>query len=135
MEDQRRVEDPRARRRGVASLKLPLDIVGEVRALIADEAVVVTAAARTIAVDVPNIRTALKAFRGAGGKRQRAQAMTAFDTALQIADLTVEFRLAGGTVARLGAAARPGLLSRLPGLGPLEIRLSGLLALVRAIWR
>ena len=49
-------------------------------------------------------------------------------------DLSVRIRMAGGTLAVLGADARPGLLSRWLGLAPLEVRVSGLASLIRGLW-
>ena len=60
---------------------------------------------------------------------QRVHAM------LQLADLTVQFRLMGRIVARLGAKAHPGLLSWALGVRPLQIRPAGVLSLIAASWR
>ena len=54
---------------------------------------------------------------------------------LQLADLTVHVRLMGRIVARLGAKARPGLLSWALGVRPLQIIPSAVLGLIRAAWR
>ncbi len=125
------------------SVHLPLDVAGEIRAVVADDAVVISARKKTISVDVPNLRVGLLALRGAratlrgaGGRQRRATTISRASAALGLTDLNLEFRLAGGTMAVLGADARPGILSRLLGVAPLEIRLSSaLLSVARAMWR
>ncbi len=115
--------------------RAPLDVVGEVQALFADETVLVTAAKNTITVDVPSLRTGLAALKGVGGRRRRAKTIRRASGVLDFADLTVDIRIAGATLATLGADAHPGLLSWLLGLRPLEIRLSGIASYLRTLWR
>jgi hypothetical protein len=136
MEGQRRAEGPSARGSpSVVLLRLPLDIVGEVQAAVAQETVLITGRKDTITVDIPRLRVGLLGLRAAGGREQRSKILSRADAALQVASLSVRFRMAGGTVAMLGSAARPGLLSRLLGLAPLEVRLSGLVFVLRSYWR
>ncbi len=124
-------------------MHLPLDVAGEIRAVVADDTVVVSAREKTITVDVPNLRVGLVAWkggraslRGAGGRKRRAATISRASAALRLTDLNVQLRLAGGTMAVLGADARPGPLSRLLGVAPLEIRLlSALVSVARALWR
>ena len=125
------------------SLHLPLDVAGEIRAVVADDAVVISARQKTITVDVPNLRVvpvawraARATLRGAGGSERRAATISRASAAMRLTDLNVQLRLAGGTMAVLGADARPGVLSRLLGVAPLEIRLSSaLMSVARALWR
>ena len=136
MEAQWRVQGPRARgRRGVVLLHVPLDIVGKIKAAVADETVLIAASKDTITVDIPSLRVGWLALRGTGRGKQRSQAISRADTTLQVMSQSVCIRMGGGTVAMLGSAARPGTLSRLLGLAPLEIRLSGLFFLLRSLWR
>ncbi len=124
-------------------MHLPLDVAGEIRAVVADDTVVISARNKTITVDVPNLRVGLVALkggrttlRGAGGRKRRATTISRASAALRLTDLNVQLRLAGGTMAVLGADARPGLLSRILGVAPLEIRLSSaLVSVARAWWR
>lgn len=58
-----------------------------------------------------------------GGRDRVAAALTA-------TDLTAEVRVRERTVATVGAAARPGVLSRTLGVAPVELRIGGLLAAV-----
>ncbi len=137
MEAQWRVQGPRARgRRGVVLLHVPLDIVGKIKAAVADETVLIAASKDTITVDIPSLRVGLLALSGVGRIKQRSETISRADVVLRLTALSVQFRLTGGTVAILGSAARPGTVSRFLGLAPLEIRLlSGLLSLLRSLWR
>jgi hypothetical protein len=119
----------------VRRLRIALDIAGEVQALLDDEAILITAAYDTILVDLPRLRLGLTAFRTWGRRAQRETTLQRVHTMLQLADLTVRFRLMGRIVARLGAKAHPGLLSRALGVRPLEIRPVGVLSLITALWR
>ena len=107
-------------------LQIPLEIVGEV---------LITANSDTIAVDIPNLRVGLLALRGVGRGKQRSETISRANVVLQLTALSVQFRMAGGTVAILGSAARPGAVSRVLGLAPLDIRLSGLFSLLRSLWQ
>ena len=118
----------------MTTLHAPLSVTGEVAAVLADREIQITAARNRITVDVPGVRTGLAALRGAGGRKARASALPRIDALLRMTDLSVRIRMAGGTLAVLGADARPGLLSRWFGLAPLEVRVSGLASLIRGLW-
>ena len=116
-------------------MRAPLDVAGEVQVLVADQTVRVTAIKNTITVDIPTLRVGMVALRGVGRRKQRATMISRLGAALHFADLSVQFRVAGGTIATLGAGARPGLLSRLLGVAPLQITWSGVGSLLRSLWR
>ena len=116
-------------------MRAPLNVEGDVEALIAGHTVLVRAEGNVIEIDLPGVRAGMVALRGTGWRRQRKSVISQVSAALRLADLTVQVRLAGGTIARLGAGARPGVLSRLLGLAPVEVRLSGALAILRSFWR
>ena len=116
-------------------LEIALDLVGELHAVLNDNAVLITAAHDTILVDLPERRLGLTALRGAGRRAQREKILHRVHAALQLVDLTVNFRLMGRIVARLGAKAHPGLLSWALGVRPLEIRPVGVLFLITTLWR
>jgi hypothetical protein len=86
-------------------------------------------------VDLPDLRAGRDVLRSSGERRQRAVALARIDKALRLADLTAIIRLGGRTVARLGRDARPGLLSRLLRIAPLEVRVSDLIVVLKAMWR
>jgi hypothetical protein len=128
------VESAGARRdAGVRSRPIALEVVGELSALLNGDTVVITAEHSTILVDLPKLRTGLVAWRTVGRRAQQGITMQRVVATLEFTDLTVQFRLAGRTVARLGAEAHPGWLSWLLGVRPLEIKPSGVVALVRAL--
>ena len=114
--------------------EFPLSVTGEVRALIDDQTVRVTAARNRITVDVPGVRTGLAALRSAGGRTARATVLPRLDTLLRMTDLSVRINMAGGTLAVMGADAHPGVLSRWLGVAPLEVRLSGVASVIRGLW-
>ena len=118
----------------MSSFSAPLSVTADVQAVLGAHAVRVTAARNRITVDLPGVGAGLAALRGSGGKRGRANALARLDTFLRTTDLSVRIRMAGGTLAFLGAEARPGWLSRLLGVAPLEVRLSGVMATIRGLW-
>jgi hypothetical protein len=119
----------------VRRLQIALDLVGELRAVLNDDAVLITAAHDTILVDLPKRRLGLATLRRSGRRAQREKTLHRVHIALQLVDLTVHFRLMGRIIARLGAKAHPGLLSWALGVRPLEIRPVGILLLITTLWR
>jgi hypothetical protein len=93
----------------VRSRPIALEIVGELSALLNQDIVVITAEHNTILVDLPKLRTGLVVWRTVGKRAQQGITMQRVVATLEFTDLTVHFRLAGRTVARLGAEAHPGL--------------------------
>nr|WP_254282056.1 hypothetical protein [Haloarcula salina] len=80
-----------------------------------------------VAVELPSLGAAVALWRG------RPFDQTDAAVALAAAGLTVELRVRGAPVARLGAKAVPGDLTRRLGFGPVELYPEGaLLALVSA---
>ena len=117
------------------SLHLPLDIVGEVQASLNDAAVLVTAEHDTILVDLPKWQIGLIALRRSGRRADREEVLQRMQATLQLADLTVYFRLMGKIVARLGTEARPGVWSWVLGVRPLEIKPAGVLSVITTLRR
>ena len=103
-----------------------LDVNGEIRAVHGHDVVLLTARRDMITIDIPRLRGLLGSFRRLGGKDRRTKSMAAVAAGLDSANLTLRFRMADKTVAKLGAEAHPGPLSRLVGIllgvSPLEIR-------------
>ena len=113
----------------------PLDVFGELQAAVGDDKVVITAEMDSIKIAMPNLRVVRTAMRSAGSRKLQRHALTQAQGALEATSLTVHFQIGGGTVAALGAAARPGWLSRLLGVAPLQLKLSGLWNVLRTLWR
>jgi hypothetical protein len=114
---------------------IALDVAGEVQAALGSDTVVIKAAHNTILVDLPRWRVGLTTLRRSGRRAQREEVLQGVHATLQLADLTVQFRLMGRIVARLGAKAHPGLLSWALGVRPLQIRPSAVVGLITAAWR
>jgi len=114
---------------------IALDVVGTLQAALGSDAVVIEAAHDTILVDLPEWRVGVATWRRSGRRAQREKTLQRVHALLQLADLTVQFRLMGRIVARMGAKARPGLLSWALGVRPLQIRPAGVLSLISASWR
>ena len=112
--------------------RTPLEVVGEVQAQLGNNTFLITADKGTITVDVPGLRAGFSALRGSARGTQRARAIARADDLLRLADLRLQINLARAKVAALGAGVRPGLLSKLLGLGPIEVRPS---ALIRSLLR
>lgn len=89
-------------------------------------AVAVSANGTTIIVGVPDLGTAMRCGRGLNRRRRLALIGQAHQW-LTRADLMVEFRIRDATLALLGPHAQPGVLSRLTGLHPLELRIKAIL--------
>ncbi len=104
----------------------PLHVNGEIRAVHGEDVISVTASRDTLTIDLPHLRALLQSVKSVGGKARRVKTIAILDAGLQATRLTVHFRMAERIVARLGADARPGPLSRLVGalvgVVPLEIR-------------
>ncbi len=119
----------------MSSVKCALDIVGEIHATCASETVRVTAEHDTITVDLPALGAATGKLSRVGTRAWRLQAMHQIDAGLKRTHLRLRFVLADIIIARLGAGARPGPISRLLGglfgWAPLEIRPAILVALLK----
>jgi hypothetical protein len=89
-------------------------------------AVAVTANGATISVGIPSLWMATRYGRRLNRRRRLALFGQAHQW-LTRADLMVEFRIRDHTLALLGPHAQPGLLSRLTGLHPLELRVRAIL--------
>ncbi len=118
----------------MSSFSAPLSVTADVNAVLGEHAVRVTAARNRITVDLPGVGAGLAALRGSGGKRGRANVLAGLDTFLRTTDLSIRICMAGGTLAVLGAEAHPGRLSRWLGVAPLEVRLSGVMSVIRGLW-
>ncbi len=103
-----------------------LDVNGEIRAVHGDDVILFKASGDTVTMDLPHLRALLKSVKSVGGKARRVKTIAIAYTALHATSLTMHFRMADKIVAKLGADAHPGPLSRLLGMlvgvAPLEIR-------------
>ena len=113
-----------------------LDVAGEVTALFENQTVTITAQHDTILVDMPMMRPRWAVtWRRAGRRTDREARLRRLGAMLEFTGLTVQFRLAGTTVADLGAKAHPGWLSWILGVRPMGVKPRAVLPLIRAALR
>jgi len=112
----------------------PLAVFADLTLLAADgERVTVAADGPVITVTLPQLRSRRWALGPRIDRGGRRALLARMHHALQVADLTLQFKVRRRLVAQLRPASRPTLVSRLLGVGPLEVRLlSSLLSLLRA---
>jgi hypothetical protein len=84
-----------------------------------------------IVVDLPSWRAGLTVLRLQRLRGGWGQFLAQAQRWMPVAEFAVQFRLAGNVVARLGPDTRPGIVSWLFDLGPLEVRP---LQLLRSLW-
>ena len=96
-----------------------------------DNDFLVNATDEKIVVDLPSWRAGLTVLRLQRLRGGWGQFLSQAQRWMPVADFAVQFRLARNVVARLGPDTRPGIVSWLFGLGPLEVRP---LQLLRSMW-
>ena len=108
-----------------------LDVVGQVMVEMGGESARIEAMGDRIVVEFPSFRAGASALgRGPRG-RGRRDVLLRIHQALTAAGLTLQIDIGPSTVGVLGVEARPGLPSRLLGVGPLEVRLGKLFGSLR----
>ncbi len=81
----------------------------------------VTADGSVITVAVPDMTMGLRLWNNTAPRYKERAALELLDQTLRSLDVNLAIQVAGQTVARVGKAARPGLTSRVLGLGPVEV--------------
>ncbi|WP_224269353.1 peptide ABC transporter ATP-binding protein [Haloprofundus salinisoli] len=105
----------------------PLDVTAELTLTVEGEEVRVVGFGELVVVDAPSLGGAFALLRGAGQLPTEQ-----FGENVRAADVTVDVRVDGVSVARLGPDLRPGYLSRALGVAPARLSLGGVaLALLR----
>jgi hypothetical protein len=100
----------------------PLAIDADLSLLAADgEVVTVTATDSVIDVTLPQLWSRHWAMGPLADRRQRQSLLARLQRGLQVADLTLRFRVRQHVVAQLRPHSRPTRLSRLLGLGAVEV--------------
>ena len=100
----------------------PLSVESDLTVAINGGQADVESTGQRLLVGFRSLPDAMRAARG-----QPTSAGSSLQPLLAMTDLTVEVRARDHTVAVAGADARPGPVSRLLGLAPLEVRISGVL--------
>jgi len=105
-------------------MNAPLDISGQLS--LTDEngkQISVSAEKEIITVMLPSLWVARPMLRQLGNRRLRTSIMKNVCGGLQHADLMIEFKIAHQTIARIGPQTRAGLVSRILGLDPVELKI------------
>ena len=108
-----------------------LDVVGQVMVEMGGDSASIEAVGDRIVVRIPSFRSGLRTIRGWSRGPGRGESIGRIHEALKVTRLSLEIVMGGRTVGRLGVGATPGRVSRLLGLGPMEIEWGGVLGSLR----
>jgi len=104
-------------------MALPLEVLADLQLAVDGEDIDIRGTGDRIVVDLSSLRAGRRLLAsGPFASDQRARIAGRIHEALGIAGLTVEVRLRGDPIARLGAEARPGVVGRLLNLDGIELR-------------
>jgi hypothetical protein len=104
-------------------MALPLEVLADLQLAVDGEDIDIRGTGDRIVVDLSSLRAGRRLLAsGPFASAQRARTTGRVHEALDIAGLTVEVRLRGDPVARLGAEAQPGTIGRLLNLDGIEVR-------------
>lgn len=104
-------------------MSLPLDLQAHLMVTLGTDHFVIRAEHDHITMHITRLRTGLALVRQLPGRRARADFLHQLQAGLTFAALNVDVQVAGRLIARLGVHARPGLVSRCLGFGPVELHL------------
>ncbi|WP_224336682.1 peptide ABC transporter ATP-binding protein [Haloprofundus halobius] len=104
----------------VTDARRPLDVTAELTLTVEGEQLRVVGFGELVVVDTPSLDAALALLRGTGRLPTEQ-----FGEDVRAADVTVDVRVDGVSVARLGPGIRPGYLSRALGVAPARLSLGG----------
>lgn len=105
-------------------MSAPLDV--SARLSLTDEngkEISVSAEKEIITVMLPSLWVGRPMLRQLTNRRQRIWMMENVHSGLKHADLRIEFRIAHRVIALIGPQSRPGLVSRIVGFGPVELKI------------
>ncbi len=101
----------------------PLEVLADLQLAVDGEEISIRGEGDRLVVDLPSLRAGRRLVRsGPFALETDPDPMTRLHDVLEGTGLSVEVRLQGDPVARAGAGAEPGLLSRALNLGPVELR-------------
>lgn len=112
-------------------MPVALDVVGQVLIEMGGDSTRIEGRGDRIIVELPNLKAGMSYFRRFARQAGGHEVIHRVHQGLVGAGLTLEVTVGGSTVGLLGTAARSGLASRLLGLGPMEVRVRGLLGSFR----
>ncbi len=109
-----------------------LDVVGKLMVEMGgDGSARVEARGDTVVVELPSFRVGSALLKRWSRGRGRGETIASIHRGLVGAGLALRLQVGPRTVALLGVGARANLASRLLGLGPLEVKMDGLLPMRR----
>ncbi len=111
----------------------PIDVLGELSVTgEGGEQLRLDGQGDAITVTLPNLRAGRSLAKQTAGRLKRKELLGRLQKALRLADLTLQVHVAGTPVARLTPHSEASLLSRLLGLGAVELKP---MALILAVFR
>jgi hypothetical protein len=104
-------------------MALPLEVLADLELAVDGENVQIRGDGDRIVVDLPSLRAGRRLVtHGPLATGDRERRLRQVNEALRIAGITVDVRLGGDVIARIGEGARPSTVSRLLRLGDVEVR-------------
>lgn len=103
-------------------MSLPLEVLADLRLAVDGEDIEIRGTGDHVVVDLPSLRAGRRLLSSGPFATDRGRATGRIHEALDLSDITVEVRLRGDPIARLGAGARPGTLGRFLSLDGVEVR-------------
>ena len=108
-----------------------VDILGELSVLGEDdEPLRIEGRGEVVSLELPSLGVGRSLARRAGGRSKRQEVISRLQAGLRVADLTLQVHVAGRPVARLTPHSEATLLSRLLGVGAMELKPMGVLLAV-----
>jgi len=104
-------------------MPLPLDVLADLQLAVDGEEISIRGDGDRLVVDLPSLRAGRRLLQsGPFALETEPTPVTQLHEVLGGAGVSVEVRLQGDPIARMGAGAEPGLLSRALNLGAVELR-------------
>lgn len=104
-------------------MALPLEVLADLHLAVDGEDIQIRGDGDRIVVDLPTLRAGRRLLtHGPLATGDRERGLRRVNEALRIAGITVDVRLHGDTIARVGADAQPSGFARLLRLGDVEVR-------------
>lgn len=104
-------------------MALPIDVLADLRLSVDGEDINIRGEGDHLIVDLPSLRAGRRLVTtGPFALGNRERKIRSIHETLTLADISAEVRLQGDQIARFGAGAQPGAVSRFLNLGPVEVR-------------
>jgi hypothetical protein len=102
-------------------MPLPLEVLADLRLAVDGEAIDIRGTGDRLVVDLPSLRAGRRLLSSGPFAHHQARTAARVHEALELSGITAEVRLQGACIARIGAAAQPGLLGRLLPVPGVEV--------------